>query len=283
MPRKPRLGQNFLRDSQAIERIAAAVGECSGRTVIEIGPGRGAITRALAVRTRAARQSRLIAVELDPRLAEDLRIELLASALVADPTLVSAIDAPVSVVQLSILDFDLESAAAASGASLLVVGNLPYYLTSEILLHLAAHHTVIDRAVLMVQREVADRITAEPGSRDYGLLSATLQLYGTVQRLFTLPPSAFSPPPDVYSSVVRWHFAPRFDALHVPEAEFIAFLRKCFAQKRKTLANNLRHAEFPAEQIESGFAASGVNAAARAETLSLEQFAALWLGLAQAE
>src|ERR1035438_4055305 len=91
----------------------------------------------------------------------------------------------------------------------------------------------------MVQREVADRITAQPGSRDYGLLSVTVQMYGPAEKLFTLPPASFSPPPDVHSTVIRWRFAPRFAELEVNETSFLPFVRKAFAQKRKTLANNL--------------------------------------------
>src|SRR5271165_74771 len=92
----------------------------------------------------------------------------------------------------------------------------------------------------MVQREVADRIAAEPGSRDYGLLSATVQLFARVENLFTLPPGAFSPPPQVYSSVLRLTMAPRLEELQIEEEPFIAFLKLAFAQKRKTLVNNLR-------------------------------------------
>ncbi len=121
-----------------------------------------------------------------------------------------------------------------------IVGNLPYYITSDIVLRILELHNHIERAVIMVQREVADRIAAEPGSRDYGLLSATTQLFARVDKLFTLPPGAFSPPPQVHSGVIRLTMAPRLEELHVEEAPFIAFLKAAFAQKRKTLANNLR-------------------------------------------
>ena len=101
----------------------------------------------------------------------------------------------------------------------------------------------------MVQREVAERITAEPGSRDYGLLSVTVQMYGPAEKLFTLPPSSFTPPPDVHSAVFRWRFAPRFAELGVEESSFLRFTRKVFAQKRKTLSNNLRAANIPPAAI----------------------------------
>jgi 16S rRNA (adenine1518-N6/adenine1519-N6)-dimethyltransferase len=131
----------------------------------------------------------------------------------------------------------------------------------------------------MVQREVADRIVAVPGSRDYGLLSVTVQMYGPVERLFTLPPAAFSPPPDVHSTVFRWRFAPRFAELGVEEAGFLRFARQVFAQKRKTLANNLRSAGYEPADIQTSLAAASIGAQARAEELALERLAALWVSL----
>jgi 16S rRNA (adenine1518-N6/adenine1519-N6)-dimethyltransferase len=257
MPSKPRLGQNFLHDAHAIRRIADALGDLSGQTVVEIGPGRGAITRELA-----ARAAHLIAVELDPLLAAGLRTQFPPEH--------------VTIHQLDVLAFDFAAASAAAGQRLAVAGNLPYYVTSPILLKLAASHAALDRAVLMVQREVADRIVAQPGSRDYGLLSVTVQMYGPVERLFTLPPSAFSPPPDVHSAVFRWRFAPRFKTLAVEEADFLPFVRQCFAQKRKTLSNNLRAAGYESALIQSGMDSASIPPQARAETLTLEQFATLW-------
>jgi len=159
---------------------------------------------------------------------------------------------------------------------LLVVGNLPYGITSPILLKLAASHSSLDRAVLMVQREVADRVCAQPGSRDYGLLSITVQMHGPAQRLFTLPPSAFSPPPEVHSTVFRWRFAPRFAELGVEEAGFLRFVRTAFAQKRKTLANNLRAAAIPPATVAAALTQAAIDPMARAEALSIESFATLW-------
>jgi 16S rRNA (adenine1518-N6/adenine1519-N6)-dimethyltransferase len=263
MPAKPKLGQNFLVDSEAIQRIAASIGDLTGRTVVEIGPGRGAITSALA-----ARAARVLAVELDPHLAAALRVEFLL-----DPS------ERVTVINQDALQFDFAAASAAAGERLLVVGNLPYGITSQILLKLAASHAALDRAVLMVQREVADRVTAQPGSRDYGLLSVTVQLYGPAQSLFTLPPGAFSPPPDVYSTVFRWRFAPRFAELEVEEASFLRFVRTAFAQKRKTLANNLRAAGVAPASVAAALAEAAIDPMARAEALSIESFAALWRSL----
>jgi 16S rRNA (adenine1518-N6/adenine1519-N6)-dimethyltransferase len=160
-----------------------------------------------------------------------------------------------------------------------VVGNLPYYITSDILLRLFELHAGISRAVVMVQREVADRIAATPGTRDYGLLSATAQLYARVQRVLTLPPSAFSPPPEVHSTVLRLTMRPRFEELGVEPAGFIAFLKAGFAQKRKTLAKNLRAAGFDAGRVAMTMEMAAIPGMTRAEEVELERMAALWRNL----
>ena len=256
MPAKSRLGQNFLRDQAAIARIAAALGNVSEQTVVEIGPGEGAITRALTERA-----GHVTAIEVDHELAIRLKAFYPAEKL--------------TVVEQDVLAFDFVTAAAAAGHRLPVVGNLPYYITSPILLKLAENHASLDRAVLMVQREVADRVTAEPGSRDYGVLSVTVQMYGPVERLFTLPPGAFSPPPEVHSTVFRWRFAPRFAELGVSEKGFIQFAKQAFAQKRKTLANNLRAAGLAPAVVQAAFAETGISPQARAESLGLPEMARL--------
>jgi len=263
MPSKPKLGQNFLNDTQAIERIATSLGDLSGRTVVEIGPGAGAITGALA-----ARAAHVLAIELDHDLAAYLRDEFPQSD-----------EARVTVINQDVLSFDFESASATAGERLRVAGNLPYGITSQIVLKLAASYKALDRAVLMVQREVADRITATPGSRDYGLLSVTAQMYGPAEKLFTLPPSAFTPPPDVHSTVFRWRFEPRFAELGVEEASFFRFVRQAFAQKRKTLANNLRAAGFAPQTIVAALDCAHVPAQVRSEALSIEIFTSLWHSL----
>ncbi|MDR3744667.1 MAG: 16S rRNA (adenine(1518)-N(6)/adenine(1519)-N(6))-dimethyltransferase RsmA [Acidobacteriaceae bacterium] len=263
MPRKPKLGQNFLIDENARQSIVDALGDASARTVIEIGPGHGAITELLATRCR-----RLIAIELDPSLAAELRFHFRAQP-------------NVEVLEADVLDVDLAS-LVAPGESADVVGNLPYYITSPILLRLFAAGCSghLARAVVMMQREVADRLAAEPGHREYGLLSATTQINARVERLFTLPPAAFNPPPDVFSTVLRLEFAPRFAELGVEPAAFEVFLRTCFAQKRKTLANNLRAhsrngvASYTPEQIRAAWPAE-IPPQARAESLALEPLAAL--------
>jgi 16S rRNA (adenine1518-N6/adenine1519-N6)-dimethyltransferase len=208
----------------------------------------------------------VLAVELDHELALHLRVQFPHER--------------VTVVEQNVLQFDFAAAAADAGQHLSVVGNLPYYITSQILLKLAANHAALDSAVLMVQREVADRIAAVPGSRDYGLLSVTVQLYGQVEKLFTLPPSAFTPPPDVHSTVFRWRFAPRMAELGIEETGFLRFVRQAFAQKRKTLANNLRAAGYVPQRATAAMAEAQIPVQARSEALSIEALAALWRLLA---
>jgi 16S rRNA (adenine1518-N6/adenine1519-N6)-dimethyltransferase len=265
MLKKPRLGQNFLVDADACRRVVAALGNIAQNAVLEIGPGQGAITRPLA---RAA--GHLTLVEYDPALADALTAEFAA----APNTEVRHAD---------ILTFDITALAAeqsaAHGGNLAIVGNLPYYITSEILLHLIAHHAAIDRAVLMVQREVAERVTAWPGTSDYGVLSATMQLYGSVELLFTLPPGAFAPPPEVHSSVFRFRTQPRFRELGVTAGEFIPFIRCSFAQKRKTWANNLRHAGYTAEAVATALSQAGLNPGVRAEAVDLPTMASVFRAL----
>jgi len=130
----------------------------------------------------------------------------------------------------------------------------------------------------MMQREVAERVAAAPGVKDYGLLSATTQIYAEVDALFNLPPAAFNPPPDVFSTVIRLHFKPRFEEFGVEAAGFDRFLRKAFAQKRKTLANNLRFGGYPAEKVAAHWPQS-IPPQIRAEQLGLEQMAELYRAL----
>ena len=180
MSKKSRLVQNFLQDQEAVRRIVSALGDCGHRTVVEIGPGLGAITRELA-----AKAGKVLALEVDAELASGLSAEFGAERkglVVASNVEIKTID---------VLSFDFASASAADAQRLIIAGNLPYYITSPILMKLAKNADALDRAVLMVQREVADRVAAEPGSRDYGLLSVAVQMHGPVERLFTLSPSAF--------------------------------------------------------------------------------------------
>jgi 16S rRNA (adenine1518-N6/adenine1519-N6)-dimethyltransferase len=257
LKQKPKLGQNFLIDPAASLAIADALGDLSTETVVEIGPGAGAITEILASRVR-----RLVAIELDRELASRLRIQFPA----------------IEVVEADILTVNL-AALCPQGEKLRVVGNLPYYITSGILLHLFDYSTVISKAVVMMQREVADRVIAAPGSRDYGLLSATAQLYSGIERILTLPPSAFMPPPEVHSTVLRLTMHPRFAELDVHPDTFLPFLRQSFAQKRKTLGKNLCAAGFNAVRIAEAMESSAIPQSARAEEIDLPRMAALWKAL----
>jgi 16S rRNA (adenine1518-N6/adenine1519-N6)-dimethyltransferase len=159
-----------------------------------------------------------------------------------------------------------------------VVGNLPYYITSDILLRLFEFSKYFESVVIMVQREVADRIAAQPGGREYGVLSATAQLYARVEKLFTLPPGAFAPPPKVHSAVLRLKIEPQQERLGVAGDGFIDFLRLSFRQKRKTLWNNLK-TKFADSELRRALAEAGVKPTARAETLSLEESAVVYRAL----
>jgi len=269
--RKPKLGQHFLVDPSARARIAEALGDISQSTVLEIGPGRGALTSLLAQRAR-----RLIAIELDRVLAAQLRMNL-------------ALAPNVEIIEGDILAIDFDTIFGPKPGStrpgmnhqpepVEVVGNLPYFITSDILLRLFQYRKYFETMVLMVQREVADRLAARPGGREYGLLSATAQLYARVETLFTLPPGAFSPPPKVHSTVLRLTITPKLESLQVPEDGFIDFLKLSFGQKRKTLWNNLKTAYDP-KLLRAALEKAGVKPTVRAETLSLEQTAALFRGL----
>jgi 16S rRNA (adenine1518-N6/adenine1519-N6)-dimethyltransferase len=260
---KPKLGQNFLVSPTAPRAIVDALGDLAQATVLEIGAGKGVLTTLLA-----ARAQHLIAVELDPSLAATLLRQWPEEA-----------QKRVEITCQDILTVDLTQLAAERGARLQVVGNLPYYISSPILTHLFAHSAVIDRAVLMAQREVAERIAAAPGTRAYGLLSATTQMYATVENLFTLPPEAFAPRPEVYSTVIRLTMASRFEELKVEPAEFLRFFRQVFALKRKTLANNLRASQYDPDAVDRAFRECGVDTQVRAEALSLENMACLFRAL----
>lgn len=270
---KPKLGQHFLTNESAARRIVEALGDLNGSTVLEIGPGRGALTALLAPRAR-----RLITVELDRVLAAQLRLKF------ATQPNVEVIEGDLLKIQLDTV-FGPKPGSMRPGLAFTpeparVIGNLPYYITSDILLHLLEYHRYFSTVVIMVQKEVGDRLAASPGTRDYGLLSATAQLYARVEKLFTLPPEAFAPPPKVHSTVVRMTIAPRAAELEVNEDEFVSFLKLSFAQKRKTLWNNLK-TRYDEEALRAALVKSGVKPAIRAEALPLEKSAALFRALHQ--
>jgi 16S rRNA (adenine1518-N6/adenine1519-N6)-dimethyltransferase len=273
---KPSLGQHFLASDSFALQIVDALGDVSQNTVLEIGPGRGVLTSLLAKRVR-----RLIAVELDRVLAAQLRLRF-------------GMFSNVEVIEADILSVDFDSLFGPKPGlrrpgiefrpePVKVIGNLPYYITSDILLRLFDYAKYFESIVILVQREVADRIAAEPGSRDYGLLSATAQLYARVEKLFTLPPGAFSPPPKVHSTALRLTIVPRQKELGLDgegqiKDAFVDFLKLSFGQKRKTLWNNLK-SNYPEPRLRAALAEARVKPASRAETLSLEESAALFRAL----
>ncbi len=269
--RKPRLGQNFLADRHAADKIVDALGDISDRLVVEIGPGKGALTDLLAERA-----GRLIAIELDRMLATELRYKYsrLRNIEVLEGDVLKIDFRTVLHRTIGPLD-DLRPIKPSRAR---VVGNLPYYITSDILLRLFEFHDQFEVIVIMVQREVADRIAAQPASRDYGLLSATAQLYSNVENLFTLPPGAFSPPPKVHSSVLRLTVAPRFSELQVTAGDFIPFLKTAFSMKRKTLLNNLKEL-YPQQKIKMALETAGLRPDVRAEAVELEGMAAVFRNL----
>jgi len=257
--RKARIGQNFLVDAGAARRIVEALGNIGSSVVVEIGSGRGALTSMLADRAGF-----LIATELDEQLASQLQ-----AAFGHKPN--------VKIVQANFLNVPLSELVkghplAARGQRVRVVGNIPYYITSDILLHLFKQHSLIETIVLMVQKEVADRLAATPGSRNYGLLTVTTQLFAAVERLFTLPPGAFSPSPQVHSSVLRLRIAPREGTLKINPETFLSFCRQAFAQKRKTLLNNLRP-RYSESAIKAALGSAKLREDVRAEAVSLQDLA----------
>jgi 16S rRNA (adenine1518-N6/adenine1519-N6)-dimethyltransferase len=222
-----RWGQNFLVDPGAIRRIVEAAGSLAGLIPLEIGPGRGALTEELL-----GRVERLVAVEVDPRLSADLRARFSPERLV--------------VIEADVLSLDWASVAASARVTasrpIAVIGNLPYNISKPFVMRLVEQRRRIARAVLMLQREVVERIVASPGGRNYGAMGVLVGAAYRVERLFDLRPGAFRPRPKVVSTVTRWR--PR-SAEELPESVEVA-LRAClkasFGHRRRTLFNNLRSA-----------------------------------------
>ncbi len=245
-----RFGQHFLHERSVIDRIVRAVAPKQGDSVVEIGPGRGALTGELL---KAA--GCLDVIELDRDLAEELRARF-------DPE-------TLRVHQVDALKFDFESLSRERGP-LRVVGNLPYNISTPILFHLLDAGSAIRDMHLMLQKEVVERMAAAPGGREYGRLSVMVQFRCRVEVLFTIGPGAFRPPPKVHSSVVRLN--PR-DAPAVAVSDpghFKQVVTLAFGMRRKTLRNSLKPL-LSAAEIED----AGVDPGARPETLDLAGFAAL--------
>lgn len=269
-----RLGQNFLADANWRSRIASLLGARAGDTFVEIGAGHGEMTELLALCG-----ARVTAIELDRNLAAQLRRR--------------AVGWPgVQIVETDVLNVDLAKLAGVSHFN--VYGNIPYYITSPILHRIfnvsVNHPGALGSAHLVMQLEVAERITAHPGRREYGYLSAATQFHSKPEILLKIPPGAFRPRPKVTSALVRLSFPGEGANLVIANVDaFLTFVQGCFAQKRKTLANNLRAMRVVPTSGKARAAGAaqvralaetmnqaGIDAAARAEQLTLTQFAALY-------
>lgn len=250
---KKSFGQHFLHEKRYIERIVSAISPRSDDRVVEIGPGEGALTLPLL-----AAAGRLTAIELDTDLIPDLQAR--ASALGA-----------LQIIQADVLKVDFTALARQLDVPRVrVAGNLPYYISSPILFHCVEHAGAIQDMHFMLQKEVVDRMAAEPGSKVYGRLSVMLQLACRVEPLFEVPPGAFRPPPKVDSAVVRLVPLAAHERHDADPERVHAIVKAAFAQRRKTLANGLKNL------LDSqAIARAGIDPKARAETLAPLDFVRL--------
>jgi len=257
---RQKLGQHFLANPAWQKRILETLPRAPDDVWIEVGSGHGEMTRLLAPLGR-----RVVSIETDSCLAENLRRRI-----EADPKEWPAVE----IVQGDVLQLDLGK--LAGGDRFRVYGSLPYYITSPILHHLFGYADQIASIHIVIQFEVAARIAARPGGREYGYLSVACQFYTRPEIVFRIPPGAFSPPPRVTSALVRMTLPGERSSLPVRDEEkFLEFVQRCFSQKRKTLRNNLR-AIASDDQIRSALANCALRPDARAEQLSLAQFSALF-------
>ena len=257
------LGQHLLMDPNTIRKIVDSLDLQCGERVFEIGPGLGAVTQEVL-----RRGFPLLAVETDPKFIEVLTQELLPEH-----------PGRFSLVHNDILKSDPTKMIrdwAGSGVTVKVIGNLPYYISTPILFHLVEHAEVFSIAVMMLQKEVAARLTAQAGDDDYGRLSVTSRFYGETEFLFDVSPKCFLPPPEVTSRVVRYAFRAHPPSAH--EKFLLEIVRVAFSQRRKTLLSLLVHhfkSKHGREDLERIFEKIGFSSKVRGETLSLEQFIGL--------
>ena len=253
------MGQHFLAGESWQQRILVSLPRDEHKTWIEIGAGHGEMTRLLA-----GRYQRVIAIEADLRLARSLE-----EAQQRHPDEWRGVE----VVSGNVLEMDL---AELAGGHFRVYGSLPYYITSPILHLLFGCVDRLESAHIVIQLEVAERIAARPGSRSYAYLSAASQFYMRPQIAFRIPPGAFRPPPRVTSALVNMTVPGERASLNIAdEAGFLKFVRGCFSHKRRTLRNNLKEIA-STQSIRDALAASGLRPDARAEQLSLSDFASLF-------
>lgn len=252
---KKSLGQNFLVDKNIAERIVREFDPQQDDLVVEIGPGEGALTGLLLERTE-----RLVAIEIDSRAAELVR---------------SRYGEGIEVIEEDVLRVNFGAIAARYGVERLrVIGNIPYYITSPILFHLFGERRFVSDAMLMMQREVADRLIAPIRTKDYGILSVMTQSYSLPRRLFDVGPRCFHPVPRVTSAVVRLTFRD-IEGITGLEETHRLLVRNAFGQRRKTLRNSLGGLLSTSEQRERVFGTSGISETARAEELTPEAFVRL--------
>jgi 16S rRNA (adenine1518-N6/adenine1519-N6)-dimethyltransferase len=258
---KKSLGQHFLLHPHQARRIVDALDATPRDVVVEIGPGLGALTVLLAETARE-----VVALEVDAFLADYLRRELFAAA------------PHVRIIKEDVLKFDLAGLSREAGQALKVAGNLPYHITSPLLFKLIEEKAAVARAVLMVQEEVGERLLARPGGKDYGILSVLAQYHFTLERLFSLSPANFYPPPQVRSVVLRLnpgHPDPRAR----DESLFRRVVKTAFAKRRKTLKNTLAAQAgafgLQPEELLAMVQEAGIDPGRRAETLSVAHFVEL--------
>jgi len=256
VPRRS-LGQHFLIDKNIVHKIVRLAELQPGETVLEIGPGRGILTEALLDSSGL-----VVAVELDAALCAHLRATLGRRS-------------NFRLVEGDALTFDY----AQVPSPFLVVANLPYYVSTPLLFRLLEDRRRIDRLVLMLQEEVVARLAAAPGGRDYGALSIAAQFYCEVRQAFRVPPTCFRPKPQVGSAVVVLTPLPKPRVSVADEAFFFRIVRAGFAHRRKALPNSLRDEGFEGAPTAAALEQAGIDPRRRAETLSIEEFAALADGL----
>ncbi|MBP3700353.1 MAG: 16S rRNA (adenine(1518)-N(6)/adenine(1519)-N(6))-dimethyltransferase RsmA [Lachnospiraceae bacterium] len=257
-----KFGQNFLIDEHVLDKIIRAAGVTKEDMVLEIGPGIGTMTQYLA---EAARE--VVAVEIDKNL-----IPILADTLQEYDN--------VTVINEDILKVDIAALAAErnGGRPIKVVANLPYYITTPIIMGLFEKHVPIDNITVMVQKEVADRMQAGPGTKDYGALSLTVQYYAEAYIAANVPPNCFIPRPGVGSAVIRLTCHKEPPVSCQDSALLFKLIRASFNQRRKTLQNGLNNSpelSYSKEQIAQAIESLGWNPSVRGEALTLEQFAQL--------
>ena len=259
-PRK-KLGQSFLLDQNIIKKIAAAARITKDDIVVEIGAGIGVLTESLAQESR-----KIIAVELDKNLVEVLKEKL------------AGLD-NVEIHSGDILKFDFISISVLYGCKVKIVGNVPYNISSPLIFHLLSCRSVIDDFTLMLQKEVVQRLAAEPDNKSYGVPSVLLQMFASVEKIFDVPASCFYPRPKVESAVIRGTFLDKPLMELADEAFFTQLVRASFAQRRKMLINNLKNSRLlvgiEEEKIKEVLASAGIDGKRRGETLSVMEFGQL--------